>query len=521
MIRNVFGRLFRELLGPIDLDFARLIIRIHSRVYADMTGFGNLLGQTGLPSNFFEMMTREEEAKERHFSLSIKKLPALFRLFRVCWRYSRVANEISDFMVVHNQDLDFYRQADWSKASPSDLLTHFDSLLDLHGKSQWYVFIGPMNMSIRNKIITRMVERSAADINPSTIISGLLDLKALEPNAVLQEIALLAKGLDPELKKVLGKGTAQEIRETLVQSPEGQELVRRMDDFLKSYGFLSANGSDFSEIPWIENPTFVWRSVARLASLPARPVVKNVEKKRDENIEYVRKNLSLPRRLFFERLLKSTTKYILLREQTSFLMSEETCLMRRQLLSLAGYLLGDGKIEHKSDIFYLYYDELCQLVAGEMNTETARQRIAERKSALEEDAKIDPPVTISGNQVSDRMPTALGQQEYLTGISVSPGRVQGYARIVHDPTAVQETLNANDILIVPFTDVGWTPLLPGVGGIVAETGGLLSHTAIIAREYELPAVVSVHKATQKINDRQPITIDGDTGRVYLEHILKT
>jgi pyruvate,water dikinase len=518
MIRNVFGRLFRELLGPIELDFTRLIIRIHSRVYADMTGFGDLLAQTGLPSNFFEMMTREEKTEEHRFSLKLRKLPLMFRLFRVCWRYSRVLNEISDFVETHNQDLVFYRQADWSKENPSDLLKHFDSLLNLHSKSQWYIFIGPMNMTIRNKLVHRMVERSSTGVDPNTIISGFVNLKALEPNTILLGIAKLAKDLPPELKNVLDKRTVPEIRERLVQSQKGEELVRRVDDFLNRYGFLSANGSDFSEIPWIENPIIVWRSIARLASLPAAPVVKNVERIRDENIKNIRENLSLPRRLFFNRLLESTTKYIQLREQTSFFMSEETFLMRRQLLALSGYLASERKIEKKSDIFFLYYDELNQLISGEISSETLRKRIAERIIELERDAKIDLPVTITGTQIPERRPSDLGSEDYLSGISVSSGKIQGYARVVRDPTKVEGILNENDILVIPFTDVGWTPLFPGIGGIVAETGGLLSHTAIIAREYAIPAVVSINKATEIIKDKQPLTVDGNAGRVYLEHI---
>jgi pyruvate,water dikinase len=520
MIRNVFGRLFRELLGPIELDFARLIIRIHSRVYADMTGFGDLLEQTGLPSNFFEMMTRGEKAEERRFSLKIKKSPAMFRLFRICWRYSRVLKEISRFVETHNQDLDFYRHANWSKENPSSLLKHFDSLLTLHSKSQWYIFIGPMNMTIRNKLISRMVRRSSTGINPSTIICGLMNLKALEPNTILMEIAKLAEKLAPELKDVLDKGTDREIREVLVQSQQGAELVNRVDGFLQRYGFLSANGSDFSEIPWIENPIIVWRSIGRLAALPTAPAVKNIERIRDENIKQIRKNLSVPRRLFFNRLLKSTTQYIQLREQTSFLMSEETYLMRRQLLALAQHLVSEGKIKQDPDIFFLYYDELNQLIGDEMRAETAQKCITERKKELAEDAKIDLPMTMTGTQIPRRKPPGLSDEDYLSGISVSTGRIQGFARVIKDPTEVEGTLSESDILIIPFTDVGWTPLFPGVGGIVAETGGMLSHTAIIAREYAIPAVVSINKATDIINDGQPITVDGDTGKVYLKHILE-
>jgi pyruvate,water dikinase len=93
---------------------------------------------------------------------------------------------------------------------------------------------------------------------------------------------------------------------------------------------------------------------------------------------------------------------------------------------------------------------------------------------------------------------------------------QGYASVVLDPAKAPVTLTENDILVVPFTDVGWTPLFCGIGGIVAETGGQLSHTSIVAREYGLPAVVSVKKATHLIKDGQSITVDGDHGRVYLK-----
>jgi pyruvate,water dikinase len=91
------------------------------------------------------------------------------------------------------------------------------------------------------------------------------------------------------------------------------------------------------------------------------------------------------------------------------------------------------------------------------------------------------------------------------------------ARVVLTPAQAPADLGPNDILVVPFTDVGWTPLFPGIGGIVAETGGRLSHTSIVAREYGLPAVVSVHQATHLLHNGQPITIDGDTGRVFFGH----
>ena len=121
-----------------------------------------------------------------------------------------------------------------------------------------------------------------------------------------------------------------------------------------------------------------------------------------------------------------------------------------------------------------------------------------------------------GDTIPKKTIIKLLDKNYLLGIPGSSGIARGFARLVKNPADIKGALTKDDILIVLFTDVGWTPLFPGIGGLVAETGGQLSHSSIIAREYGLPAVVSVKKATQYIKEGQPITIDGHTGRVYLE-----
>ncbi|MGD8463799.1 MAG: PEP-utilizing enzyme, partial [Anaerolineae bacterium] len=92
---------------------------------------------------------------------------------------------------------------------------------------------------------------------------------------------------------------------------------------------------------------------------------------------------------------------------------------------------------------------------------------------------------------------------------------EGFARVIHDPADVETPLTRDEILVVPFTDVSWTPLFSGIGGVIAETGGQLSHSAIVAREYGLPAVVNVKHATRLIEDGRRVKVDGTRGRVYL------
>jgi len=224
-------------------------------------------------------------------------------------------------------------------------------------------------------------------------------------------------------------------------------------------------------------------------------------------------------RMLFDRLLASTITYIDLRERTSLFMSEDSYQMRRIFLALADHLVARGDLDQHDDIFCLTYDELRGLVEGKLEANTIRVLVTTRKTEMEADAQVELPDTICGDHVPTHPSLPIEGQEYLVGISGSSGRAQGYARIVLEPAEAPITLTRSDILVVPFTDVGWTPLFSGIGGIVAETGGQLSHTSIVAREYGLPAVVSVKKATHLIRDGQPITVDGDTGRVYLKHIM--
>ncbi|MFL5654107.1 MAG: PEP-utilizing enzyme [Ktedonobacteraceae bacterium] len=111
----------------------------------------------------------------------------------------------------------------------------------------------------------------------------------------------------------------------------------------------------------------------------------------------------------------------------------------------------------------------------------------------------------------------VGDVHILEGVAASGGRICGRARIVQDVHEAMQ-LSPGDILVTQATDPGWTPVFPLVSGIVLEIGGQLSHGAIVAREYAIPAVVNVQGALRSIKDGQTIVVDGTTGRVYLDEV---
>jgi phosphohistidine swiveling domain-containing protein len=345
----------------------------------------------------------------------------------------------------------------------------------------------------------------------------LTGLRSLEPMHEIGRLAALARQLPPDLRQALLVASSEELQVRLRALPAGRDLLTDVERFLDRFGFLSSNGSDFTASTWADNPTLVWRAVARAAASPnvASPLAAAAA--REEARRHVRGRLNPVERRVFDSLLASVTVSIELRESVSLMMSEYSYQIRRIFLALADRLASKGDLTERENLFYLAYDEMIALVGGCLQIDEARARIAARRTEIEADAQITPPSVISGNpELAYRAtPPELEVDAYLSGIAASSGTAQGRARVVNDPAEAPASLGREDILVVPYSDVGWTPLFASIGGIVAETGGQLSHAAIVAREYGLPAVVGVKDATRLIREGQPLSLDGNRGRVYL------
>jgi pyruvate,water dikinase len=341
-------------------------------------------------------------------------------------------------------------------------------------------------------------------------------LKALEPNAALRQIASAHVPRDEVTIGLLLSGDDQAIRAALGGSARGQALLAAVDGFLQRFGFLSANGTDFTEPPWDERPGTIWSALGRLGwDGPSGVVREDGAAVREQARRAVADRCGRVSRTVMNALLDSAGRYVVLRERVSVQMTKDAYRLRQLFRALGDRLVADGRLRDRDEVFLLYYDELRALVAGDGNPTAVAASIDRRRGELEADAKSWPPETVCGEAVDPPSPPVAGASEVLVGIPGSAGHASGLARIVLDPAAVTGPLGPEDVLVVPFSDVGWTPLFATVGAVVAEVGGQLSHTAIVAREYGLPAVVGVRGATRLIAERQPITVDGSRGRVSL------
>src|SRR6185503_8551305 len=204
-----------------------------------------------------------------------------------------------------------------------------------------------------------------------------------------------------------------------------------------------------------------------------------------------------------------------------------TAVFRRFCLDVGKRLVERGMLERADDVFLLYKDELRQAMAGQGDWKSL---VAERRASMLASAKIVPPDHLGAPTPANADPffvaivdKMLGflpvepstDPDVITGVAASPGSVQGTAKVVRSLVEASK-LQQGDIMVCEMTVPTWVPLFATVSGIVADSGGILSHCAIVAREFHLPAVVGTRVGTTTIKDGMTITVDGTKGMVRIE-----
>jgi pyruvate,water dikinase len=187
-------------------------------------------------------------------------------------------------------------------------------------------------------------------------------------------------------------------------------------------------------------------------------------------------------------------------------------IYKQALLKEAGQLVQTNVINEKEDIYYLSFEELREVVsAGELD----QQLISRRKEEFKYYEKLNPPrvITSDGEIITGKYNRKNTPAGAIVGLPVSSGIAEGRARVILNME--DAGLEEGDILVTPFTDPSWTPLFVSIKGLVTEVGGLMTHGAVIAREYGLPAVVGVENATALIKDGQRIRVNGTEGYVEM------
>jgi pyruvate,water dikinase len=213
-----------------------------------------------------------------------------------------------------------------------------------------------------------------------------------------------------------------------------------------------------------------------------------------------------------KRMIDRVRTFIGYREYPKYGMVSRYFVYKQALLEEAERLVQAHVLREKEDIFHLTFQELHDVVRA---NQVDDQLIRQRKDAFRSYQALMPPrvLTSDGEVVAGTYRRVDVPAGALVGLAVSAGTVEGRARVILD--MAEADLEAGDILVTAYTDPSWTPVFVAIIGLVTEVGGLMTHGAVIAREYGLPAVVGVENATRLIRDCQRIRVNGTHGYVEI------
>jgi pyruvate,water dikinase len=214
------------------------------------------------------------------------------------------------------------------------------------------------------------------------------------------------------------------------------------------------------------------------------------------------------------RMLKTfydrSRQFLLFREMYSSLFTYTLMLFRVYYIALGDRLVDRDLLVSREDIYFLYDQEIRAYVDGHNNGDDFASLVEERKQDMDRCKDAILPEVIYGNTPP---PVVVQTDHKLSGTPTSRGYYKGKTKIVRGIGEFKK-LEQGDVLVIPHSDVGWIPLFAKAGAVIAESGGMLSHSSIIAREYGIPAIVSVNGALQ-LSDGLTVSIDGYKGEIHV------
>jgi len=325
----------------------------------------------------------------------------------------------------------------------------------------------------------------------------------------------------PEIIDYLQQVKEEHFLDELVKFDGGQETKDAIYAYLHKYGMRCTGEIDITKNRWSEKPiTLVPMILSNIKNFEPNASNRKFEQGRQEALKKETEILDRLKQLpDGEQKVKETKRMIDLirnfsgyREYPKYGMVNRYFVYKQALLKEAEQLVQVGVIHEKEDIFYLTFEEIHEVVR---TNKLDYQIISKRKDEYKLYEKLTPPRVITsdgeiivGKYKRENLPT-----EAIIGLPVSSGVIEGRARVILNMEAAD--LEDGDILVTSFADPGWTTLFVSIKGLVTEVGGLMTHGAVIAREYGLPAVVGVENATKLIKDGQRIRVHGTEGYIEL------
>jgi len=396
-----------------------------------------------------------------------------------------------------------------------DNMRSMETMTDPESAAAWMV--GMLAVKWINTNMEKWLgEKGAVDVLSQSVDNNVTSEMGLE----LLDVADAVRNY-PAVIEYFHHASDETFFEDLAELEGGQVVSKTIQEYLIKYGMRCSAEIDITRPRWSEQPTVLIPMI--LSNIrnfePGAHRIKfeqGLKEARQKEQELLSRLEQLPggkgKAKKTKKKIRTVRNLIGYREYPKYIFIQRFFIYKQALLKEAGKLVRKGVIREKEDIYYLSLEELREAVK---TNRLDYGIITKRKAEYDIYEKLTPPrlMTSEGEIIMGEYDTGNIPQGALAGVPVSTGVIEGRARVILklEDAIIEE----GDILVTKFTDPGWTPLFVSVKGLVTEVGGMMTHGAVIAREYGLPAVVGVDNATNLIQDGQRIRINGSEGYVEI------
>jgi phosphohistidine swiveling domain-containing protein len=499
LVNGAWVRFLVNLTGVKGLKVDELAKRFYYRAYFNMSAFDKVFERMGMPKDSLQQLTGMGGGTGKGFKVSPtpKMLVVTPNLVSFLLHHFTLSDKLEGFLPRKEEELRGLAAEDLSLLNEEALVQRVDDLTKRLEGAIYYNVVTPLASNLFNRMLESRMRKAGIDPASTDALKGTEGFRRYYPDQGLRSLHRSFVSLDADAQKRIRDGG----HDALMSISEASELRSSFELFIHDFGHVSESGNDFSTKPWREDLDFV------LALVMNYPDTETGARKGIDELD-----LGQSRRSVLAAHRRAT-KFALLKERTSSVYSYGYGLYRNYFLEMGRRFTARELLSAPEDVFFLSLDEVRQIVSGGCAGNTCnnyRLRAAMRKREMSELKDIDPPAIIFGEVAP---PLAPKKHSELKGTPTSGGYYKGLARVVRSPAEFQR-VQPGDVVVIPYSDVAWTPLFTKAGAVVAESGGMLSHASIVAREYGIPAVVSVEGA-MRIPEGVEVVVDGYTGLVSL------
>ena len=503
VVNSSWKKLFVELIGneAKDIDINNLAKAFYYRAYFNMGVVGDIFEILGMPRESVELLmgielAGSESPKFKPGARTFKYIP---RMVLFALKKSMYAKEIEKFLVSQRKKYAFFGSQKVEKLNERETLECIDELMEANKEASYFNIITQLLMGFYNTMLKRQLDKVGVNIQEVDFAKVKEKLRDIDPS---YHLSLLHDKYD-ELPRKLRRKIQEMSYQSFLESPETKEFRKEFDSFLSRFGHLSDSGNDFSKTTWRETPELILKMIM-VCSKPER--VRTDKKEINALVKGPIKGM------FLKYLYRKAAEHREYRERVTFIYTYGYGLFRPYFLHLGKLFKEKSFLADEQDIFYLTLDEIKDLVQSDNKLYEYTKNLEKRKTEVVKYKDVVLPGLICGD-VPPELLIRNKVSNKLRGVATSRGYSVGRIKVVR---GIQDfnKIKDGDILAIPYSDVSWTPLFSKARAVISESGGMLSHCSIVAREYSIPAVVSVKGATE-LEDNALVAVDGYNGEVLI------